>query len=70
MKQILQAITTVSDQLNMYKITDITRANVNNKKVKIFTVFKLVDHAYIFLGRFTANVKTANKNLLEVFLSK
>jgi len=54
----------------MYKITDITKATVNNKKLKIFTVFKLVDHAYIFLGRFTATVKTANKNLLEVFLSK
>ena len=46
-----------------YRIEEITKATVNGKKVKMFKVFAKNGDAFVFLGHFTAPVKTANKNL-------
>ena len=47
----------------MYEIKNIAKVTYNNKKVKLFEAWQIVDNARIFAGRFTAPVKTANKNL-------
>ena len=50
-----------------YRIEDIQKATVNGKAVKIFSVYEYDSNsnAYIFCGKFSAPIKTANKNLVN-----
>jgi len=47
------------------RITDIQKATINGRKVKLFKVYRLTGGAYVFDGQFTAPVRTANKNLTQ-----
>ena len=45
-------------------ITDIKTITLNGRRVKIFTVWERSGNAWIFAGRYSAPVKTANRDLL------
>jgi hypothetical protein len=49
--------------MNAIKITDIRRATLNGRAVKVFNAYRLQDGAYVFAGQFSAPARTANKNL-------
>lgn len=45
------------------RITEIRKAIVNGRSVKLFKAWRLIDGAYVFCGQFSAPARTANKNL-------
>jgi hypothetical protein len=47
------------------KVTDIQRARLNNKEVKLFKVWILINNTWVFDGQYSAPAKTANKRLLD-----
>ena len=47
----------------MHKIKNVIKATYNGKQVKIFEAWEVLNNYEVFVGRFTAPVKTANKNL-------
>ena len=49
--------------MNAIKIKNIRRATLNGRAVKVFDAYRLQDGAYVFVGRFLAPARTANKNL-------
>lgn len=51
--------------MSKYRIEQIEKATVNGKKVKLFQAFELDEkaNAYVFVGKFAAPQRTANKNL-------
>lgn len=52
-----------------YWITDIRRARLNGRNVKIFKAYLLDGFAYVFVGEFSAPVRTANRDLWKVAAS-
>ena len=46
-----------------FRIEQIQRATVNGKAVKIFTAYQKDGEDFVHVGKFTANARTANKNL-------
>ncbi len=48
----------------MRKAENTRKATLNGRAVKIFDVRELRNGAWVFVGQFSAPVKTANKNLL------
>ena len=46
-----------------YRIEQIEKATVNGQAVKVFDAFERDGDAFVFVGKFRAPVKTANKNL-------
>jgi hypothetical protein len=51
--------------LSKFRITDVQKATVNGRNVKLFKAYRLMDGVYVFVGQFTAPVRTANKNLMQ-----
>lgn len=49
---------------NERRVSEIQKATVNGRQVKMFTVRELVNGSWLFIGKYTAPVRTANKNLL------
>jgi hypothetical protein len=48
-----------------FRITDIQRATVNGRKIKLFRAYRLIGDAYIFSGQYAAPVRVANKDLFS-----
>jgi len=48
-----------------YRIEDVQKATVNGRSVKMFTVFKRDGDAFVHFGKFTAPVKTPNRDLIK-----
>ena len=46
-----------------FRIEQIQRATVNGKAVKIFTAYQNEEGAFVYVGKFTAPAKIANKHL-------
>lgn len=46
------------------KVENIRKVKLNGRDVKMFDVRELKDHYWLFVGTFSAPVRTANKNLL------
>ena len=51
--------------MSEYKIENVQRVRLNNREMKLFSVYRLVDNAYVYAGRYSAPAKTANKNLIN-----
>lgn len=49
----------------MTKITNIRRATINGRAVKLFDVRRLIDGAWVFQGAFSAPARTANRDLAQ-----
>ena len=49
--------------MNAIRIEDIRKVNLNGRAVKLFKAYRLCGNAYVFVGQFSAPVRTANKNL-------
>jgi len=46
-----------------FRIEEIKKETVKGRKVKIFSAYKKDGEAFVFVGKFTAPPKTANKHL-------
>ena len=51
--------------MSEYKIENVQRVRLNNREMKLFSVYRLVDNSYVFAGKYSAPAKTANKNLIK-----
>jgi len=51
--------------MKIYRISEVRRASINGRAVKMFKAFKLIDGAYFFFGQFSAPAKTPAKCLLN-----
>jgi hypothetical protein len=51
--------------MSTYRIGNVQRVKLNNREVKLFSVYRLVDNAYVYAGRYSAPAKIANKNLIN-----
>lgn len=49
-----------------FRIEGIQKANVNGKPVKMFTAFIKQGDAFVHHGKFSAPIKTANKELWKI----
>jgi hypothetical protein len=49
-----------------FRIENIQKANLNGRQVKLFTAFLKRGDAFIHHGRFSAPVKTANRDLWKI----
>ena len=47
-------------------ITDIETAHVSGKLVKVFKAFQKMNGSFVFVGKFSAPAKTADKNLWQI----
>ena len=47
----------------MIEVRNVQKANLNGRPVKIFEVWEMRGNAWIFAGKYSAPVRTANKNL-------
>ena len=59
----------MSKQDSVLRITDIRKATINGRKVKLFRVFRFaqLENAYLFDGQYSVPQKIANKNICSVF---
>ena len=46
-----------------FRIEQVQKATVAGRQVKLFSAFKKQGDAFIHVGKFSAPIKTANKNL-------
>ena len=46
-----------------YRIEQVQKATVNGQLVKLFDAFERDGDAFVYVGKFRAPVRTANKNL-------
>ena len=55
-----------------YRISDITKATHNGRRVKIFKAWQRDQpmRGYLYAGQFTAPVKTANRDLWKIAQEK
>ena len=53
--------------MEKYRIENIQKAKLNRRNVKIFTALEYDKNqqAYVFVGKYTAPAKTADKNLIN-----
>ena len=49
-----------------FHIESIQKATVNGVNVKLFKAFEKHEGAFVFIGQFSAPVRTANKNLWSI----
>lgn len=49
-----------------FRIESIQRATVNGRQVKLFTAYQKRDDAFVHIGKFSAPVKTANRDLWKI----
>ena len=49
-----------------YRIEGIQRATVNGRSVKLFTAWEREGDAFVHVGKFSAPVKTANRDLWKI----
>jgi len=52
----------------MLKISGIKQASLNGKRVKLFSVRKLIDGCWVFVGEFSAPAKTADRDIERFYL--
>ena len=46
-----------------FRVESVQKATVNGSSVKLFKAFEKQGSAFVFVGQFSAPVRTANKNL-------
>ena len=49
-----------------YRIENIQKATLNSRQVKLFTAFVKQGDAFVHCGKFSAPVKTANRDLWKI----
>lgn len=49
-----------------FRIENVQAATVNGRKVKLFSAFEQRGDAFVFLGKFSAAAKTANRDLWKI----
>ncbi len=49
-----------------FRIENIQKANVNGRQVKLFTAFVKQGDAFVHFGKFSAPIRTANRDLWKI----